>query len=88
MSFGNIDRETAQDMLERVIAAAVSPTVAARHRRNLGVAASWLQHLIDCGVIPDGGKPTAGAPGEPTAAGRTSRTVLPNSEPCSDRGIL
>lgn len=52
-----IDKASALANLDRIIRAAVSPAMAARHRQDLGEAASWLQSLIDCGLLPDAAMP-------------------------------
>ena len=53
MSVQVIDKSTALANLDCILQAAVSPALARRHRLALGAAASWLQSLIDCGLLPD-----------------------------------
>lgn len=60
MSVQVIDKSTALANLDCILQAAVSPALARRHRLALGAAASWLQSLIDCGLLPDAPRPGQG----------------------------
>lgn len=60
MSVQVIDKSTALANLDCILQAAVSPALARRHRLALGAAASWLQSLIDCGLLPDTPRPGQG----------------------------
>ena len=60
MSVQVIDKSTALAKLDCILQAAVSPALARRHRLALGAAASWLQALVDCGLLPDTPRPGQG----------------------------
>ena len=51
MALGVPSQESALNTLERVLGVAVSRRIPDEQRRELGLAISWLQRLVDCGVL-------------------------------------
>jgi hypothetical protein len=55
MSPSLLTRQAAQNALARVVRAALDHSVPEDHRRDLGLAATWLEGLLDHDVLPDAG---------------------------------
>lgn len=51
MSFSVPTQESARRTLDQVLGVAVSRRIPDEQRRELGLAISWLQRLVDCGVL-------------------------------------
>jgi len=55
MSPSLLTRQAAQNALDRIVRAALDPSVPEDRRRDLGLAANWLEGLLDHDVLPDAG---------------------------------
>jgi hypothetical protein len=51
MSFTVPTQESARRTIDRLLDVAVNRQIPDRQRRELGLAISWLQRLVDCGVL-------------------------------------
>lgn len=51
MSFSVPTQESARRTVDQLLGVAVSRRIPDEQRRELGLAISWLQRLVDCGVL-------------------------------------
>jgi hypothetical protein len=76
MSFTVPTQESARRTLDQLLGVAVSRQIPDEQRRELGLAISWLQKLVDCGVLAGIDSRDA----VPDLAGDGTETTLPSAD--------
>ena len=76
MSLNVPTQESARRTLDQLLDVAVSRRIPDEQRRELGLAISWLQRLVDCGVLA--GISSRGAVAD--LAGDDTGTVFPSGD--------
>jgi len=75
MSPSLLTRQAAEGALARIVRATLDPSVPEDHRRELGLATTWLQGLLDHDVLPDAGLDAHAAGMHRVRSGRWVRPV-------------
>jgi hypothetical protein len=76
MSFTVPTQESARRILDQLLVVAASRRIPDEQRRELGLAISWLQRLVDCGVLAGIDSQVA----VPDLAGDGTETTFPGAD--------